>query len=298
MRLSNAVSQDRPPGRRARASSSAGILVSDDHHGDVDAGLHGPDQAASGTSVSGHWSACWWSCSSSPGCCSRSCPVIRCCSSRACSPQAPPHRARPSTPTSSSGSFWSSFPIAAVARRPGRVLDRPGHRHLDVQAERAVPQAAVSGRGARVLRAARPVRDRARPVRADRADSGADHRRRRADALLGVHVLQRRRRRRVGRRAGPSRVLAGQLRDRAEAARADPRPDRARLRRTDVHRVVQAAPRGQEVAAVEESAAPPSAAKGRANPTASARAGTGRSTAARPPSIRRAVRSRAARHAD
>ena len=68
-------------------------------------------------------------------------------------------------------------------RRAGRLLDRPVCRHRDVQAERAVPQAALPGRGPRLLRAARTVRDRDRPVRADRADPGADHRGRRQDEL-------------------------------------------------------------------------------------------------------------------
>ncbi len=115
------------------------------------------------------------------------------------------------------------IPIAAVlggqvgywiGRNLGTAMFKPDAKILKQKLPR---------RGARVLRAARPVRDRHRAVRADRADTGTAHRGRRADELPGVHVLQRPRRRRVGRRADTAGVLAGPVPDHPGSPRADRR---------------------------------------------------------------------------
>ena len=69
------------------------------------------------------------------------------------------------------------------------------------------------------------------PLRADRADAGADHRGRGPDELRRVHALQRHRRGRVGRRPDAARLRARPVRDHPEAARADLHPHRAGLAR-------------------------------------------------------------------
>ena len=136
----------------------------------------------------------------------------------------------PSQP--SSAARWATGSAAASARRCSSRT--PG------------PQAELPRRGSRLLRTARPVRDRAGAVRADRADACADHGRRGPDGLRGIHALQRHRRHRVGRRPGASRLRARPVRDNPEAAGADLHPHRPGVDRPAGLGVVQAT-QGSEI---------------------------------------------------
>ena len=138
------------------------------------------------------------------------------------------------------------IPIAAIlggqvgywiGRNIGTAMFKPNARVLK---QRYLDEAHA------VLRAARPVRDRDRPVRADRADPGAPSPPGAARMSYAAFTLFNvRRRRRMGCRPDAAGVLARPVRDHPGAARTDRHRDRGGVGAADGLRVVQAPQGGQ-----------------------------------------------------
>ncbi len=135
---------------------------------------------------------------------------------------------------------------AGLPRQRRRLRDRTRHRHPALRARRAHPQEEVLRPDDPLLRQARQQGPRHRPLRADRAHLHHRRRRRQPDGPPTLLHVERDRRRALGRRPDPARLLP--RRDVPGAVR-QPRARRAahrrRLRAADGRRVPPPPPPGQ-----------------------------------------------------